>query len=198
MTIKVMLDIETFGTKTKVPLMSIGAVAFDPEKPEKAWDKFYMPISPIGQDAYGLVIDPSTMCWWMDPKRHPPLAEWHNSLKYDLATTLDGFRMWLSDVATQNEVKSSEIEVWGNGAGFDNVILGAAYDAVGLERPWKHWMDRCFRTLKNLAPPTLEPFREGTNHNALADAEHQTRWFFAIVDAMGVKAADLVTPVTTN
>jgi exodeoxyribonuclease VIII len=62
---------------------------------------------------------------------------------------------------------------WGCGAGFDNVIIENAYKAVGMKRPWTPWLDRCYRTIKEVIVLPMED-RTGTYHNALDDAIYQT------------------------
>ena len=91
---------------------------------------------------------------------------------------LDGFAMWLGD---QNAL------VWGNGAAFDNVILRRAFERLGLDTPWSHWNDRCYRTIKNLAPAiVLERF--GAHHSALDDAVSQTLHLQRIFSALELVA----------
>lgn len=70
--------------------------------------------------------------------------------------------------------------MWGNGVDFDNVILRNAYDAVSIEPFWKHWNNRCVRTIVELGRNAgIDPKKtlqfEGDQHNALADAIHQAK-----------------------
>ena len=83
--------------------------------------------------------------------------------------------------------------MWGNGAGFDNVILRSAYVACGLIVPWKHWNDRDVRTIVDLGrtllgfnPKKEMPF-EGVRHCALDDAKHQARYVSAIIQQLAGK-----------
>lgn len=64
---------------------------------------------------------------------------------------------------------------------FDNVILRNAYGAVGLEPFWKHWNNRCVRTVVELGRNAgIDPKKtlqfEGEPHNALDDAIHQAKY----------------------
>ena len=64
-----------------------------------------------------------------------------------------------------------DVELWGNGADFDNTILGSLYDAFGLRKPWSYSRNRCYRTMKNIGiGPRRPQAREGIYHNALDDA----------------------------
>lgn len=78
-----------------------------------------------------------------------------------------------------------KVQVWGNGATFDNVILRASYDRELIPCLWKFWNDRDVRTIVELGrqiginPRRDIPF-EGDLHNALADAKHQVKYVSAI------------------
>ncbi|HHT0361153.1 TPA: 3'-5' exonuclease, partial [Klebsiella pneumoniae] len=77
------------------------------------------------------------------------------------------------------------VQVWGNGATFDNVIMRASYDRVDIPCPWHFANDRDVRTIVELGrtiginPRRDIPF-EGDMHNALADAKHQAKYVSAI------------------
>jgi exodeoxyribonuclease VIII len=79
-----------------------------------------------------------------------------------------------------------EVKAWGNGAGFDNIILRSAYTACGAIPPWRYYNDRCYRTIKSMCPHvTLE--RKGTAHNALDDAESQAIHLIRILKCLNLK-----------
>jgi exodeoxyribonuclease VIII len=71
--------------------------------------------------------------------------------------------------------------LWGNGAVFDNTILGNAYFITGRKPPWNPWDDRCYRTVKALFKWIPADERQGTYHNALDDAMHQTKHLIKIL-----------------
>ena len=81
-------------------------------------------------------------------------------------------------------VGDADAEIWGNGASFDPVLWGSAYDAMHHPRPWRFWNERCFRTVKALYPHVPVPPRSGTHHNALADALHQALHLMAMVPGL--------------
>ena len=166
----IMIDLETWGTSDDAVITEIGAVAFTPGDTSAEPDEFHVCVSPIGQvQNFKRKIDEDTVMWWMNPERAEAWARWVNTLKFDLPTTLEGFQLWM-------ERHDKDARVWGNGVGFDNVILRSAYHGTGQQVPWKWYNDRCFRTLKSLAPVQLKPSRAGTHHNALDDARHQVNW----------------------
>lgn len=156
---RAMLDLETLGNRPGSVISSIGAVWIGQN--EGAQPPFYMRVDAQSCVDAGLKMDVSTVHWWMrqDDAARQELMKPAPSL----GAVLRLFTTWLG-----NDLE----EVWGNGAGFDNVLLGAAYDAMGVRRPWRHSQDRCYRTMKNLpGAPAME--REGLHHHALDDARSQ-------------------------
>lgn len=168
----VMLDLETLSTANDGLVLAIGACKFDPMG-TGVDDAFYVVVDPIDAQAHGLKIDASTVMWWLE---QDALARDALTLadKVSLGTALEGFAMWFG---------SDSLPVWGNGASFDNVLLRSSYKAAGIEAPWKFWDDRCYRTLKNLAPE-VKIERVGTHHNALDDAISQAAHMQAILRHM--------------
>lgn len=160
----VMIDLETMGLRTDAAITAIGAVAFDVEN-KTIYDKFYTPINLASSMSCGGSVSASTILWWMQQsdEAKKEILEAHRDLK----SSLIQFSAWMYKLQ-----KDGELEVWGNGSSFDNVILKSAYDNSKLDAPWQFYMDRCYRTVKNLNPHV--PFvRLGTHHNALNDAESQ-------------------------
>lgn len=177
MSVQVMIDLETFGTGNDAVILSIGAVKFDPETSGMPLtDGFYVAIDPRSCVAAGLKMDASTVMWWMDEDRDEARRALMSTERLDLVTALEGFTMWFGH---------ESLPVWGNGATFDNVILRSAFRATGQDCPWHFWHDRCYRTVKNLAPG-VELQREGTHHHALADARSQAAHLLEIMTYLGV------------
>jgi hypothetical protein len=171
----VMLDLETWGTATDAGIMSIGAVKFDPfaadDRTHKFPDEFHVAIDVDSALRSGGDISGSTLLWWLDPDRRKALDEWRGMEHLDLTTALEGFSIWFG---------ADSLPVWGNGAGFDNVILRSAYTKLGGNAPWHYHHDRCFRTLKALRPQGLilrtpPPAWDVIAHEALSDARIQAR-----------------------
>lgn len=161
----VMVDLETLGKGSNAAIVAIGAVEFDPV--EGLGREFYKVVNAESSVKAGMVIDADTVKWWMQQS-----DEARDIFHYDGCS--------LDDVLRQFEVWFPfDAELWGNGATFDNVVLGNAYALCGIARPWSYRGDRCYRTLKNLYP--LEMEWEGTHHNALDDAKNQARHAIAIL-----------------
>lgn len=170
----VMLDLETMGTRPTAAIVAIGAVAFDVPT-ATVHSKFYTPVSLESAVAAGCDMDASTVLWWM--KQSDAARAAFSGGGMQLVGALHAFSDWLSGLAPPDDV-----QVWGNGAGFDNVLLASAYRIAGVPRPWKHWNDRCYRTVKAMYP-AVELVRVGTHHNALDDAESQAKHLMAMLAA---------------
>ena len=161
----IMVDLETMGTAATAPVIALGAVAFKYESGVLTiGGDFYRTIDLRSEQKVGAVIDAATVMWWMQQsdKARLTLAS-GGALAHE---ALQEFALWL--VSTTNNPR-----IWGNGASFDNVILASAYKRHGIALPWDYYNDRCYRTLKNLAPH-IHLVRTGTHHNALDDARTQT------------------------
>ena len=161
----IMVDLETMGTASTAPVIAIGAVAFKYENGVLTiGSEFYRTIDLRSEQKAGAVIEADTVMWWM--QQSDAARRKLTSGEVSAHEALQEFALWL--VATTNEPR-----IWGNGASFDNVILASAYKRHGIALPWKYYNDRCYRTLKNLAPH-IHPVHTGTHHNALDDARVQT------------------------
>lgn len=160
-----MIDIETMGTRPNAPLLTIGAVKFDPEDGSMG-QEFYRAIDLTDALHHGSP-DGETMKWWLtqsEPARKALVAG-----KTPLADALTDLRALYSNW--------DNVKVWGNGPSFDMTITEYAFKrAIGQSAPWKFWNIRDCRTvadLKGIRPPAIA---KGTHHNALDDAKHQAEW----------------------
>ncbi|HAH3124201.1 TPA: hypothetical protein GFY41_25200 [Escherichia coli] len=87
------------------------------------------------------------------------------------------------------------VQVWGNGATFDNTILRRSYERQGITCPWHYCNDRDVRTIVeqgktiDFDAKTAIPF-EGVRHNALDDALHQAKYVTATIQKMIPDQAD--------
>lgn len=163
-----MVDLETLGNGNNAVILSIGACKFQPSGqgvPIDTGHRFERFVDPQTCVDAGLQMDASTIMWWMEPERGEArdlMAKRQETDAISLGDALWEFSKWLG----------SDMPVWGNGATFDNVILRNAFKAVGIECPWKFWNDRCYRTVKNMAP-SVKMQRKGVYHSALWDAVSQ-------------------------
>ena len=169
----IMIDLETMGTRSNAPIISLGAVAFDHSE---IHSRIYVSNTLSSAVETGAVIDPDTVMWWMgqsDEARGALCAG-----KEHLRNNLYMFSRWCS---------SFDIEgVWGNGSDFDNAILSEAYRRMERAVPWKYHQNRCFRTLNALAGDGIVTPQVGVSHNAVNDAEWQALRLQQIWEKLGL------------
>lgn len=174
MTPQIMLDLETLGTGNEAVILSIGAVKFDQVD---ILDRFHVAIDPITCQHFGLKVDASTVMWWLDGDRADARTALLEQETVDLPSALRGFADWAG---------VEDTPIWGNGSTFDNIILRSAYRLCGMDYPAPFWADKCYRTIKGLAP-AITITREGTHHDALSDAENQARHMQEILTHLGIE-----------
>jgi len=161
----IMLDLETLGVDAGSAILSIGACYWDPINGDIG-EEFYNTIQISDSLNQGFSVTGSTIGWWLQQSDEARDALFKHPVP--IAAALIGF---------SNFVKTPKDNVWGNGSGFDNVILRAAYEKMNIQAPWYFQNDRDMRTLKAIAKfkgiaiPNIP--REGTHHNALDDAKYQ-------------------------
>lgn len=171
----VMLDLETFDTKSSALVLSIGAVKFDRYG---LHGSFYRVLSPCDQQARGRTVSASTAVWWMQQSDAARAAVANPSEIQSVEGALRDFAEFMQHGALDGGL-------WGNGSDFDNAILGSLYDAYGLHKPWAYHQNRCYRTLKALYQRRrgrLGAVRDGTPHHALDDAMGQARQAVVILN----------------
>ncbi|NNT83385.1 exonuclease [Escherichia coli] len=172
-----MIDLETMGTNTNAPIVVIGAVFFDPQTGEIG-PVFYIVISLTDAMNTGTVPDGGTIKWWLKQSSEARAAILTDQVK--LKDALSRFREFINEYSDEKFV-----QVWGNGATFDNAILRTSYERLDIPCPWRYHNDRDVRTIVELGKTIdfdariLIPF-EGVRHNALDDARHQAKYVSAI------------------
>ena len=159
----IMLDLETMGTSMSSVILSIGAVRFNPQTSELG-ETFSVYIDVDSSLASGCSISQSTLLWWMG-QSDAARSRQTGATRVPLQEALIRFENF---VTPRNRI-------WGNGADFDNALLGALYSRVSIPQPWSYWNNRCYRTMKNLFPNAPVPVRTDVKHDALDDAIHQAK-----------------------
>ena len=154
---RVMIDIETLGTEPGAAIASIGAVTFDESGIN---DEFYRSVDVGSAQDAGLSIDAETLAWWFEQS---PEARAELLGGDDLEGAMRAFRAFVHDAD----------EIWANSPAFDCVLLEQAFEAVGVSCPWDFWMERDYRTVKELVDEWPDADVDGVEHNAADDARHQ-------------------------
>ena len=175
-----MVDMETMGNSPDAPIVSIGAVFFDPSTGNTGAE-FYQVVSLESSMSFGMKPDASTIQWWLKQS-----SEARSAILVDEAMGLRETLELLADFIAENSANGSHtVQLWGNGCSFDNVILRRAYALTDTPFAVPFWNDRDVRTMVELGksvginPRYDIPF-EGDMHNALSDARHQVKYVSAI------------------
>ena len=179
-----MLDLETMGKNPDAPIISIGAIFFDPQTGDMG-PEFS---KTIDLETAGGVIDRDTIKWWLKQSREAQSAIMTDEIP------LDDALLQLREFIDENSGEFF-VQVWGNGANFDNTILRRSYERQGIPCPWSYYNDRDVRTIVELGKAidfdarTATPF-EGERHNALDDARYQAKYVSAIWQKLIPSQAD--------
>lgn len=175
-----MVDMETMGNGPDAPIVSIGAVYFDPSTGNTGAE-FYQVVSLESSMSFGMKPDASTIQWWLKQS-----SEARSAILVDEALGLRETLELLADFIAENAANGSHtVQLWGNGCSFDNVILRRAYALTETPFSVPFWNDRDVRTMVELGKsvginPRFDIPFEGDMHNALSDARHQVKYISAI------------------
>lgn len=170
------IDLETLGRSPGCVILTMGATVFNPDTGEVDEDSFYGVLNAREQIRAGSTVDPDTMAWWMDQPQAAQdevllsMRDMYTHQMTPVPGVLAAFADWCDG-------KAQRVVMWGNGPSFDNAILGALYDKVGLKKPWEFWNEGCMRTAVRMARSVgwEKPVHDGTAHHALHDSRHQAR-----------------------
>jgi len=182
-----MIDIETMGVAVTAPILSIGAVKFDPDM---FWDATPLEGFSVNVDLEtctygGGIIEPGTLKWWLMPERAAAREELLKGHGVDLRDALDGLKEWMGDGGP----------IWANSPSFDLAILARAFRVMNTQAPWTHRTERDYRTVFCMAPTKyIEMAKEAigisfpnlTPHSARDDAEWQVRMLVYLTGMMAV------------
>lgn len=175
-----MVDMETMGNSPDAPIVSIGAVFFEPSTGNTGAE-FYQVVSLESLMSFGMKPDASTIQWWLKQS-----SEARSAILVDEAMGLLETLELLADFIAENAANGSHtVQLWGNGCSFDNVILRRAYALTDTPFAVPFWNDRDVRTMVELGKsvginPRFDIPFEGDMHNALSDARHQVKYVSAI------------------
>ncbi|HAW0256402.1 TPA: exonuclease [Escherichia coli] len=179
-----MIDLETMGKNPDAPIISIGAIFFDPQTGDMG-PEFS---KTIDLNTAGGVIDRDVIKWWLKQSREAQSAIMTDEIP------LDDALLQLREFIDENSGEFF-VQVWGNGANFDNTILRRSYERQGIPCPWRYYNDRDVRTIVELGKAidfdarTAIPF-EGEHHNALDDARYQAKYVSVIWQKLIPSQAD--------
>ncbi|MFA0669546.1 3'-5' exonuclease [Vibrio splendidus] len=175
----VMLDLETMGNGSNAAIVSIGAVVFNPSNGQLGAE--FEEVINLNSAAYYSDIDAPTVTWWLSQGDEARAIFLKETPKSSLKDALLEFNQWLADLG-----ESKDICLWGNGAGFDNVILMNSFKTTRIRPNFIHWNDLDVRTIVRMGRdilginPKETLVREGVHHSALDDAKFQAQYVSVI------------------
>lgn len=180
MTVHIMTDIETLGTRPGSVVISAAFVRCSDEA------NFVMNLAVPEQIALGLEIDPQTHEWWgKQEAANPGIWARVTENPQALNVALSYFAKWIEWAAG-----GQDWQIWCHGATFDCPLLDEVYRRAGIASPWQYWQVRDTRTLYDLAG--INPKDYAVPHVALNDALGQSRALMAsmrvIARAHGIAA----------
>ncbi|HDJ0156147.1 TPA: 3'-5' exoribonuclease [Escherichia coli] len=179
-----MIDLETMGKNPDAPINSLAGKFFDPATGDMG-PEFS---KTIDLETAGGVIDRDTIKWWLKQSREAQSAILTDEIP------LDDALLQLREFINENSGEFF-VQVWGNGANFDNVILRRSYERQEIPCPWRYTNDRDVRTIVALGLVMDFDARsvitfEGERHNALHDARYQAKYVSAIWQKLFPNQAD--------
>ncbi|HFP5009649.1 TPA: 3'-5' exoribonuclease [Escherichia coli] len=179
-----MIDLETMGKNPDAPINALAGKFFDPATGEMG-PEFS---KTIVLETAGGVIDRDTIKWWLKQSREAQSAILTDEIP------LDDALLQLREFIDENSGEFF-VQVWGNGANFDNVILRRSYERQEIPCPWRYTNDRDVRTIVALGLVMDFDARsvitfEGERHNALHDARYQAKYVSAIWQKLFPNQAD--------
>lgn len=151
MTIHIMTDIETLGTKGGATIIQVAAATFDITT-GKVLSQYNRIVDIEKVD--DLSVDGSTIKWWLNTDKELLTKLLHSGTVSEQEMIVE-FHEWLSN---QGELK--ERYLWGNGILFDNQKLQDKMRFYGLDYPIYYRNDRDVRTIVDLASKKLNMTEE--------------------------------------
>lgn len=171
----IMVDLETLSTSMDAHILTVGAVAFNPQSGEII-DKFYHRVDFKSCEEIDLKKSEDTMFFW----RSQPSAVYEEAFGSENRKPIKEVMNEFTKFWNKNNGK----EFWCNGANFDEPILSTVFERLHLQKPWKFWNVRCLRTFMSLKNVTMKMFGE-VKHNALDDCLNQIRAYMHVKKSLG-------------
>lgn len=197
--IHLMTDIETMGTSPTAPVISIGAVLFDPLGHD-TWEglhkrAFLRTIDIEDAVKYSSGVEPATLKWWLKQSDAAIKRLVEGDTTNAKQALMDLFSYAIergpsSKLAEEYRKLPVPTCFWAHSPSFDYVILQQATKATGLMWPFFFSWWRDTRTLFDVAWPNGPEDRpktnDGVHHDARDDAVAQALLVQAAHQALGL------------
>jgi len=184
-----MVDLETLGISHGAPIITIGAVLFDPTRCDSVSyhraHSFYRRVDLTDALKNSEGADPSTIAWWFGQSDAAIKEVIQPGLS--LQAVLKDFITFCTDRRPTKLMSGYPEDLhewarpttfWAKSPDFDGKMLEYAFRRFDLPNPFRYDQYRCVRTIQDLAwpngPGDRPTFDVGTAHNAVDDAVSQT------------------------
>lgn len=168
-----MLDLETLGTSDNALITTVSAVQFDLES-GLVGKQFEMAINWEEQEENGAIIDVGTVNWWLKQDQEA-LSAMMRLEQQSLEYFFSKFSEFLNETFGD---KLNDVQLWGNGVTFDNVLIRNLYKRHNEKFPLPYWCDTDVRTLLAICDTNVKKKVEfvGTKHKGIDDCLHQIKY----------------------
>lgn len=167
-----MLDLETLSLDSNACIVSIGAVAFDIET-GKTGGEYHLKLNVLEQMVNGANVELDTLSWWSSQKEEAK-KKLLSGKEVSVRFALEKLNDFVIGACT---CKANDIRIWGNGSGFDNVVLRNLYKRSKIDFALPYWCDCDVRTIVNFMSKEAKDNIKfiGVKHDAIADCKHQIK-----------------------
>jgi len=201
-----MVDVETMGLKEDCPILTIGAVLFDPYEQDDVGtlEKRAFLRRVDVQDAVEQSgrVEGSTLKWWLQ-QEDAAIKELVHEDTVPMVVAMRDLRRYLADRAPELEDDffpgfskfPIACALWAKSPDFDCAKLRHTADRVGETLPLRFFQWRCVRTVQDLAwpegPDARPVFKAGVAHDARADAVQQALMVQAAYKELGLSKSNV-------
>lgn len=192
--VDLMVDLETLGITETAPIVSIGAVLFDPQGNdtfEALYERAFLRLIDI-EDAIKVCgpAEGGTLKWWLGQKDEA-IKRLVNGEQVSLKAALSDLYIYSHVRGDRNPAVAKlplPTHIWAKSPDFDCTKLDAACRKVQIKDPFFFSTRRCVRTAQDLAFPNgeLPEFKTGVHHDARDDAVNQALMIQACYRELGL------------
>lgn len=161
-----MLDLETMDTKVTSIVLSIAAIAFDPQTGKHLKPVFYKKID-IDSFPPGFTLSGETLKWWMEQSDEARTEAFCGYDRVNIKEAMEDFIKWCLNVSNGKTIK-----IWSHGATFDIPIVTYILEKYKLIVPWKYTNARDTRTFYEIYGVNINKIGSSPVEDKMLPAHH--------------------------
>ncbi len=176
----VMIDDESLSLEPTAPILTLGICRFSATE---ILDSTEIVIDLKEQERLGRRPSISTALWWMAEDQaaaRKALLGANIRPTQSISATLTLLAHWVRPLPGQEKTP----EIWCCGPDHDFTQLKSLFAGIGAELPWPFFMQRDFRTIRELCPNAAAG--RSQHHAAEADARHQAAHLIELNQKLGL------------